>query len=78
MSPQSLPLPTRAGYQTEKQSAAKAATNEYNRFLGSATAAHEDGYAEFLTNLMKMQRESVDAAPKLELPGGLASSPKDA
>jgi hypothetical protein len=41
---------------------------EFNRFLGSATAAHEHGYADVLTELKKMQKEAVRAEPKLELP----------
>jgi hypothetical protein len=41
---------------------------EFNRFLGSATAAHEHGYADLLAELKKMQKEAVGAEPKLELP----------
>jgi len=41
---------------------------EFNRFLGSATAAHEHGYADVIEELKKMQKEAVGAEPKLELP----------
>jgi len=41
---------------------------EFNRFLGSATAAHEHGYAELLAELKKMQKEAAGVEPKLELP----------
>jgi hypothetical protein len=46
---------------------------EFNRFLGSATAAHEHGYAELLAELKKMQKEAVGAEPKLELPSHVPS-----
>jgi hypothetical protein len=41
---------------------------EFNRFLGSATAAHEHGYEDVLTELKKMQKEANTAEPKLALP----------
>jgi hypothetical protein len=41
---------------------------EFNRFLGSATAAHEHGYAEVLAELKKMHKDAIGAEPKLELP----------
>jgi len=41
---------------------------EFNRFLGSATAAHEHGYAEVIAELKKMEKEAIGAEPKLELP----------
>jgi len=41
---------------------------EFNRFLGSATAAHEHGYAEVIAELKKMEKEAISAEPKLELP----------
>jgi hypothetical protein len=41
---------------------------EFNRFLGSATAAHEHGYEKVIDELKNMEREAVAAEPKLELP----------
>jgi hypothetical protein len=41
---------------------------EFNRFLGSATAAHEHGYAELLAELKKMLKEAIGSEPKLALP----------
>jgi hypothetical protein len=41
---------------------------EFNRFLGSATAAHEHGYEELLAELKKMEMEAVEAEPKLTQP----------
>ncbi len=46
---------------------------EFNRFLGSATAAHEHGYAELLAELKKMQKEAVGAEPKLLLSPALST-----
>jgi len=45
---------------------------EFNRFLGSATAAHEHGYAELLAELKKMQKEAIGAEPKLEVPSNVS------
>jgi hypothetical protein len=45
---------------------------EFNRFLGSATAAHEHGYADVLAELKKMQKEAVGSEPKLELPSNVS------
>jgi hypothetical protein len=45
---------------------------EFNRFLGSATAAHEHGYADVLEELKKMQKEAVGSEPKLELPSNVS------
>ena len=47
---------------------APATGREFNRFLGSATSAHEHGYAEVIEELMKMQKEALGAEPKLALP----------
>ncbi len=41
---------------------------EFNRFLGSATAAHESGYDEVLDELEKLKKEAIAIEPKLELP----------
>jgi len=41
---------------------------EFNRFLGSATSAHEHGYEKVIDELKNMEREAVAAEPKLELP----------
>lgn len=40
----------------------------FNRFLGSATAAHESGYAAVLKELRDMQEKALAAEPKLVLP----------
>ena len=45
---------------------------EFNRFLGSATAAHEHGYGELLAELKKMQKEAIGAEPKLQLPSNVS------
>ena len=45
---------------------------EFNRFLGSATAAHEHGFAEVLEELNKMQKEAVEGEPVLELPSNVS------
>ena len=50
---------------------APATGREFNRFLGSATSAHEHGYAEVIAELKKMEKEAVGAEPKLELPSTL-------
>jgi hypothetical protein len=47
---------------------APATGREFNRFLGSATSAHEHGYAEVIEELKKMQKEALGAEPKLALP----------
>ena len=41
---------------------------EFNRFLGSATAAHEHGYEKVIDELKNMEKEAIGAEPKLELP----------
>jgi hypothetical protein len=41
---------------------------EFNRFLGSATSAHESGYDAVLKELKKMEAEAVGLEPKLTLP----------
>jgi hypothetical protein len=46
---------------------APATGREFNRFLGSATSAHEHGYAEVIEELKKMQKEVLVLEPKLEL-----------
>jgi hypothetical protein len=40
---------------------------EFNRFLGSATSAHESGYEAVLTELKKMQNEAIATEPKMEI-----------
>lgn len=40
----------------------------FNRFLGSATAAHEVGYAAVLKELHALEKTAVAAEPKLVLP----------
>lgn len=40
---------------------------EFNRFLGSATSAHEHGYDKVIDELKKMEKEAIGAEPKLEL-----------
>jgi hypothetical protein len=52
---------------------APATGREFNRFLGSATASHEHGYAEVIDELKKMQKEALGAEPKLELPSNVSS-----
>jgi hypothetical protein len=51
---------------------APATGREFNRFLGSATSAHEHGYAEVIAELKKMEKEAVGAEPKLELPNNVS------
>ena len=41
---------------------------EFNRFLGSATAAHEHGYAEVLKELHAIEKRIYEEEPKLALP----------
>lgn len=41
---------------------------EFNRFLGSAAAAHEHGYEKVIAELKKLQSEALASEPKLELP----------
>ena len=41
---------------------------EFNRFLGSATAAHEHGYEDVLAELKKMEKEVLVLEPKLTQP----------
>ena len=41
---------------------------EFNRFLGSATSAHEHGYEKVIDELKNMEKEAIGAEPKLELP----------
>jgi hypothetical protein len=41
---------------------------EFNRFLGSAAAAHEHGYEELLKELAKLKQDALKLEPKLELP----------
>ena len=45
---------------------------EFNRFLGSATSAHESGYAEVIEELKKMQKEVLVLEPKLPLPSNVS------
>ena len=52
---------------------APATGREFNRFLGSATASHEHGYAEVIEELKKMQREALGSEPKLALPSNVSS-----
>ena len=52
---------------------ASATGREFNRFLGSATSAHEHGYAEVIEELKKMQKEALGAEPKLALPSNVSS-----
>ncbi len=39
---------------------------EFNRFLGSAAAAHEHGYEELLSELSKLKKEALANEPKLK------------
>jgi hypothetical protein len=39
---------------------------EFNRFLGSAAAAHEHGYEELLSELAKLKKEALANEPKLK------------
>ncbi len=41
---------------------------EFNRFLGSATAAHEHGYPELLESLKEIEAEVKKREPQLQLP----------
>jgi hypothetical protein len=41
---------------------------EFNRFLGSATSAHEHGFEKVIDELKNMEKEAIGAEPKLELP----------
>ena len=41
---------------------------EFNRFLGSATSAHESGYAAVLKELHAIEKRIHEEEPKLELP----------
>jgi hypothetical protein len=52
---------------------APATGREFNRFLGSATASHEHGYAEVIEELKKMQKEVLAIEPKLIQPSGQSS-----
>jgi sigma54-dependent transcription regulator len=38
---------------------------EFNRFLGSAAAAHEHGYDELIAELTKLKKEALANEPKL-------------
>ena len=38
---------------------------EFNRFLGSATSAHENGYEAVLEELHKLESEALQLKPKL-------------
>ena len=51
---------------------APATGREFNRFLGSATSAHEHGYAEVIAELKKMEKEVLVLEPKLELPNNVS------
>jgi hypothetical protein len=39
---------------------------EFNRFLGSATSAHEHGIPEVLTELKKLETEALKLKPQLQ------------
>jgi hypothetical protein len=41
---------------------------EFNRFLGSATSAHEHGIPEVLKELKKLETEALKLKPQLALP----------
>jgi hypothetical protein len=41
---------------------------EFNRFLGSATAAHETGIAPLLEELESLKAKALKSEPKLVLP----------
>lgn len=47
---------------------------EFNRFLGSATAAHELGFGALLNELAELKREALAEQPSLQLP---ATPPKE-
>ena len=51
---------------------APATGREFNRFLGSAAAALEHGYAEVLAELKKMEKRIYEEEPKLELPSNVS------
>jgi hypothetical protein len=53
---------------------APATGREFNRFLGSATASHEHGYAEVIEELKKMQKEVLVLEPKLAIPSSTTAS----
>ncbi len=44
---------------------------EFNRFLGSATAAHESGYAPLLEELENMKKKAIKSEPTLVLPSSV-------
>jgi len=44
---------------------------EFNRFLGSATAAHETGIAPLLEELESLKVKALDSEPKLVLPSSM-------
>jgi len=44
---------------------------EFNRFLGSATAAHESGFAGLLEELESLKKKAISAEPKLVLPSSV-------
>jgi hypothetical protein len=44
---------------------------EFNRFLGSATSAHESGYEAVIKELKSMQAEAIKDEPKLILPSSV-------
>ena len=46
---------------------------EFNRFLGSATSAHESGYAAVLTELHEIEKRIAIEEPKLTLPSAQSS-----
>jgi hypothetical protein len=46
---------------------APATGREFNRFLGSATSAHEHGIPEVLTELKKLETEALKLKPKLAI-----------
>ena len=45
---------------------------EFNRFLGSATAAHEHGFAALLKELHAIEKRIYEEEPKLALPSAAA------
>ena len=44
---------------------------EFNRFLGSATAAHESGIAALLEELESLKEKAINAEPTLVLPSSV-------
>jgi len=46
---------------------------EFNRFLGSATSAHENGFAAVLKELHELEKQILGAEPKLTLPSAKSS-----